>query len=69
MDKARVLFNTCRCEVEDILNREEQRTNGARLWRELVDIEKKKKDFALMTHDAVNSSVAEGQHEAGKLLL
>ena len=28
----------------------------------------KKKDLASMTHDAFNSSVAEGQHEFGKIL-
>ena len=42
MDKARVLLNTCRGEVEDILKREEPCKNDARLWSDLVDIEKRK---------------------------
>ena len=35
---------------------------------DFVDLERKKKDLASVTHDAFNSSVAEGQHEVGKLL-
>ena len=68
MDKARVLSNKCHGEVEDILKREEQCKIDARLWSDLVDIEQKKKYLASMPHDAFNSSVAEGQHEVGKLL-
>ena len=68
MDKARVLLTKSHGEVEDIHKREEQCNMCARLWSDLVDIEKNKKDLASMTHDAFNSSVAEGQHEVGKIL-